>query len=260
MEKGQKREMEKVRKPLQGVTNIIRFNWHFYVIALALILLLLFVAGFLDNALQTYIYIVCSLVLGAMVISLLVSMYVYDFSGLYKLQWVEQENTENVVVNINAGFDETSALLNAKFKRSELIVMDFYDPAKHTEVSIKRARKAFPPFPNTKHTRTDHIQLTDNSVDKIFLTLSAHEIRDEDERAAFFREINRILKPTGQIYITEHLRDLANFLAYNIGFFHFHSKRSWLKTFEKAELNAGREIKLTPFISSFILTKNGNTL
>jgi SAM-dependent methyltransferase len=189
-----------------------------------------------------------------------VSMYVYDFSGLYSLKWIEQEKTENVVVNINAGFDETSALLKAKFKRSELIVMDFYDPAKHTEVSIKRARKAYPPFPNTKQTGTNFIQLADNSVDKIFLTLSAHEIRDEVERTAFFREISRTLKPNGEIYITEHLRDFPNFLAYNIGFFHFHSKGTWLRTFKIAGLKTSREVKLTPFISSFILNKNGDTL
>lgn len=251
--------MGALRKPLQGVTNIIRFNWHFYIIALAFILLLVFIAGLFDNALQSSIHIVCALLIGSIGISLLVSTYVYDFSGLYRLEWVEQENTENIMVNINAGFDETSALLKAKFKRSELIVLDFYDPAKHTEVSIKRARKAYPPYPNTKHTGTEFIQLADNSVDKIFLTLSAHEIRDEEERVTFFKEINRALKPDGEIYVTEHLRDLPNFLAYNIGFFHFHSRGAWLRTFKKAGLKTSREIKLTPFISSFILIKDGNT-
>ena len=99
-----------------------------------------------------------------------------------------------------------------------------------------------------------------NSADKILLILAAHEIRNGNERIAFFKELNRIIKPTGQIYVTEHLRDTANFIAYNIGFFHFYSKKSWLDTFAKANLAISQEIKQTPFISTFILVKNGNPL
>lgn len=92
------------------------------------------------------------------------------------------------------------------------------------------------------------------------MILSAHEIRNEIERIELFKELNRVIKLNGQIYVTEHLRDFPNFLAYNIGFFHFHTKSSWLKTFNDANLKIRQEIKLTPFISTFILYKNGNTL
>jgi hypothetical protein len=61
--------MGAIRKPLQGVTNIIRFNWHFYVIALAIVSLLIVVDGLFDNVLQAYIYIVCALVTGSIIIS-----------------------------------------------------------------------------------------------------------------------------------------------------------------------------------------------
>lgn len=75
----------------------------------------------------------------------------------------------------------------------------------------------------------------------------------------FFNELKRILKPKGEIVITEHLRDVSNFLAYNIGFFHFYSKSTWLKIFKSAELNMQKEEKLTSFISTFTLSKNGTT-
>ena len=55
----------------------------------------------------------------------------------------------------------------------------------------------------------------------------------------------------------EHQRDVYNFLAYNIGFFHFLSATTWKQTFAGAGLSESRTIKITPFITTFILAKNG---
>ncbi|ALL04250.1 hypothetical protein AQ505_01325 [Pedobacter sp. PACM 27299] len=163
------------------------------------------------------------------------------------------------IININAGFDETSVILGKRFMAAELIVLDFYDPLIHTEVSIKRARKAYPAFPGTRNVTSDNLQLEENSADKIFVILSAHEIRNKEERIRFFKELKRLIKPSGQIFIVEHLRDKVNFMAYSIGFLHFYSKSTWFEVFQAAELKIQNEIKITPFISTFILEKNGNT-
>lgn len=130
---------------------------------------------------------------------------------------------------------------------------------KHTEISIKRARKAYPAYPNTITTTTSDLPLQTSFADKIFVIFSAHEIRNEMERITFFNELNRIIKPNGEIYIIEHLRDLPNFLAYNIGFFHFLDKQCWLKVFSKSNLTIRRKQKINPFITNFTLTKNGIT-
>lgn len=252
--------METMRKPFQGVVNIVRFNWHLYLIAFGFILLLLFTAKHFENPFQNLIYFLCLLTFATIIISLLASFYVYDVSNLYYLNWIEKTGEEKVIFNINAGFDETSQLLQQKFNTSELIALDFYNPKKHTEVSIKRARKAYPPFTNTKQIETTNLKMESDSADKIVVIFSAHEIRDQQERLLFFKEIHRILKPKGQIYVTEHLRDIPNFLVYNIGFFHFYSKNSWKETFQKANLSLTKEAKLNPFVSNFILEKNGNTL
>lgn len=245
-----------MRKPLQGVLNIIRFNWHYYVLALSLIAIALLLRKYMNEmwSLVTTIAVIAAAL--SIIISLIVSSYIYDFSSLYKLSWLHT-HAHGKVLNIHAGFDETSYLLQQKYPAAELAVADFYDPAKHTEVSIKRARKAYPAFPGTQQVSTKHLPVQNNSLNNIFLILSAHEIRQPNERIAFFKELRRSLAPSGQIIVTEHLRDMPNFLAYNIGFFHFHSRLSWLKTFSHAGLHVSKEIKITPFISTFVLEKNG---
>jgi len=251
--------MEKIRKPFQGVWNIVRFNWHFYVLSFGVLLLLLLFSNYTNSTFRPYLFIVGLLIFLPTFISLSVSYYVYDLSGLYNLNWVSDfiDTKTNTIININAGFDETSILLKDRFPNSELLVFDFYDPKKHTEVSIKRARKAYALFPNTKSVTATNLPTLDNSADKIFVIFAAHEIRNEQERLEFFKELKRVLKPTGQIFITEHLRDFPIFLAYNIGFLHFYSKQSWLQVFQLAELTLKSEEKITPFISKFTLTKYG---
>jgi ubiquinone/menaquinone biosynthesis C-methylase UbiE len=78
-------------------------------------------------------------------------------------------------------------------------------------------------------------------------------VRDAAERAAFFAELRRVTRPDGAIIVVEHLRDTANFLAYTIGFLHFHARRSWLATYQAAGLRVTQEVKITPFITAFIL-------
>lgn len=254
--------MERItRRPFQGISNIIRFNWHFYVIALALIISLSFALSYLSFSLHIVAIAFLLLTIAGMFISLVVSWYVYDHSNLYSLDWL---NSLAIIpgrqmANINAGFDETSLLLQQKYTGSSLQVFDFYDPAVHTEISIERARKAYPPYPGTQTISTGKIPLSANSIDYIFLILAAHEIRNEKERIGFFRQLGTALTTGGKIIVVEHQRDIANFIAYTIGFFHFFSPAAWKRTFSKAGLQIETTFKLTPFISIFVLIKNGTT-
>ncbi len=247
--------MGKIRKPFQGVLNIIRFNWHFYVIAACVLIAALLFVCTIDTAANSYIVVFITLLVLSTLLSLLASLYIYDFSDLYELKWIRKNEKDAFIVNINAGFDETSALLNVLFANAELKVLDFYNPEKHTEVSIKRARKAYPPYIGTETIEAIDLKLPSNSADKIIVTLAAHEIRNVEERILFFKELQRIIKPEGEIYVTEHLRDLPNFLVYTIGFLHFYSKQNWLNLFQHSNLIVQEEVKNTPFISTFILIK-----
>jgi ubiquinone/menaquinone biosynthesis C-methylase UbiE len=252
--------MEPIRKPFQGVWNIVRFNWHFYLLSAALALVIYLSGSYLNNPYAVFGNIVCCMLVTVTIVSLFVSFYVYDLSGLYKLNWLNELsiNPNSTIVNINAGFDESSLLLRHKFPHTELLVYDFYNPLIHTEISIKRARTAYPPFPNTKLVDPSSLPLQNNCADNVFVILSAHEIRNQEDRDIFFAELKRILKRTGRIIIIEHLRDTPNFLAYNIGFFHFIAKSSWYRTFKNAGLRVRKEIKITPFLTTFILESDGS--
>lgn len=245
--------MEVTRKPFQGVTNIIRFNWHYYVWGVLVLTIFFIINQFWGAGLKQYFIVVIGLTALSMFISLLVSYYVYDLSNLYFLPWSGESHQahNSLFLNIHAGFDETSEIIQQKYPGASLIPCDFYDPAKHTEVSIKRARNAYPPRPGTRKVNPGNLPFQPNTFDKVFVILSAHEIRNQPERVLFFKELKRVAK--GEILITEHLRDLNNFWAYTLGFFHFYSRANWLNVFKNAGLTLKQELKTTPFITTFIL-------
>lgn len=246
------------RKPFQGVYNIIRFNWHFYVLTFLLLVVLFCIKSFLPIFLQSILIWLGFLIIMTIVVSVLTSFFVYDYSDLYRLYWLSDLNDKKVL-NVNAGFDETSSIIKQIFPKTHLVVCDFYDADIHTEISIERARKAYPSHENTVKVDSIALPFGNATFSKVIIILAAHEIRNQDERILFFKELNRIMEPDGHIYVTEHLRDFQNFLAFNIGFLHFYSKNNWLKVFENSDLYLAREIKTTPLISTFILKKNGNT-
>jgi SAM-dependent methyltransferase len=251
--------MEITRKPFQGLINILWFNWHYYLIAgLAGFVLILF-HNSIPEQLRPIVYFIAISASLSLIVSVVVSYYIYDFSNLYHLNWLPNISFKNVLT-INAGFDETSEIITRIFSNVSLTICDFYDKDKHTEVSIKRARRAYPPAHNTISVSTNKLPFQENTFDYSLAILSAHEIRDKSERIQFFKELDRVTKPDGQIFVTEHLRDFNNFLAFTVGFFHFHSKKVWIETFKSAGLTVEKEIKTTPFITTFILSHNGISL
>jgi hypothetical protein len=264
LEKREEGDMEAtIRRPFQGVTNIIRFNWHFYAVAITLIALLSFSHFFLLKEYFAGVNLLAALIFCSTAISLLVSYYVYDYSNLYDFEWLNslKIKNKNVIANIHAGFDETSIIIKNFFPDSRLNVFDFYNPKNHTEISIERARNAYPPYPGTQVISTSSVPLENNSTDLIFTIFSIHEIRQRKERIEFLNQLNEKLKPDGACIIVEHLRDLPNFIAYNVGFLHFYSRFEWQNNFDEAGFVIEQEIKVTPFVSVFILKKsNGNTL
>ncbi len=253
--------MERLRQPFEGVRNIVRFNWHFYALAAAAGVILLWGCASGEGALRVAACLLFLGVSGVTLTSLAVSAYVYDLSGFYDFGWMAEllPAPPAEIVNIHAGFDESSHLLVRRYPGARLRVLDFYDPRTHTEVSIRRARKVSAPYPGTLPVRTSELPLDTSTQDTVFLLLAAHEIRDDAERARFFREVGRALKPSGRVIVTEHLRDTANFLAYSVGAFHFLPRATWLKTFAEAGFHIVRETKPNPFLTTFLLEKHGDS-
>lgn len=244
--------MDIKRKPLQGVLNILNFNRHFYIYGLFTLAAILVLANYLNWPFFINYTIIIGFIYGLMT-PLVVSAYVYDFSGFYNFKWLSNIhfNGRQNIVNINAGFDETSFTLKKHFPESDLQVFDFYNPKKHTEPAIVRARKVSQNYPNTKTIKSNQIPLESQCTDAVFLISSAHEIRSFKEKVEFLKECKRILKPTGTVILVEHLRDLPNCLAFSIGFTHFFSRNTWIEAFKEAELTLDKETKFTPFMSTF---------
>lgn len=249
------------RQPYQGVGNIIKFNWHFYVIAALLLLIVALAKPFIPTAFCLLADVVMVSVLLSTLLSLAVSFYVYDCSNLYTFDWLDLPRMlpNAQIVNIHAGFDETSRAIAQKYPQASLTVLDFYDEAQHTEISIKRARNAYPPYPNTVGISTTQVPLKPNATDYILVLLSAHEIRNREERIVFLGALQQSLKLNGKIIVVEHLRDIPNFIAYNIGFLHFLSYNEWRRTFLSAGLCVEKVSHITPFITVFTLQTNGAT-
>ena len=246
--------MEIKRRKLQGVLNILSFNRHFYVIGL-LVLAALIASYFLFDWPAVIFWVIVIAFLYGFIMPLLVSAYVYDLSGYYNFHWLKEQvgKDEKVsqLVNINAGFDETSFIIENKLPGSDLKVFDFYNAKQHTEPAIKRARKVSLVYPDTQQIASGHIPLKDKTIDIVFLLSAVHEIRSHDEKVQFLKECHRLCKPGGKVIMVEHLRDFPNFLAFTVGFTHFFSRATWKKAFERAGFSSFRETKFTPFMSIF---------
>lgn len=246
--------MEVKRKKFQGVLNILSFNRHFYVFGFVFLGLICLYSIFLNWTSTLFLVVVSGFIYG-LVMPLVVSTYVYDFSGFYDFKWLEKfgfsDSSENKIININAGFDETSFIIKNMFPKSSLEVFDFYDSKKHTESAIVRARKVSLIYPNTQKITSNNIPLKDKSIDVIFLLSAAHEIRNQNEKIQFLKECNRVCKASGCVIMVEHLRDFPNFIAFTIGFTHFFSRNIWKKAFKEAGFSTFEEQKFTPFISIF---------
>jgi len=245
--------MEKRRK-FQGVLNILSFNRHFYVYGLV-VLGMLFTSRLFISWPSILFWIIMAGFLYGLLMPLVVSAYVYDFSGYYKFQWLEDVVSDSKkiksIVSINAGFDETSFIIKDKFPLCTLRVFDFYNPEYHTEVAIKRAREVSLVYPGTQQVDSDFIPLPDQTADIIFLLSAVHEIRLHDEKVQFLKECHRLCKPKGSVIMVEHLRDFPNFLAFTVGFTHFFSRSVWKNAFKQAGFSRCQEIKFTPFMSVF---------
>lgn len=247
--------MDIKRRKLQGVLNILSFNRHFYIFGLITLALIIGSSFLLNWPIVLFWFVISAFVYG-LTVPLLVSAYVYDYANFYDFDWLKQmkltDGKDQTILNINAGFDETSYGIKRVFPLSHLQVYDFYNAKQHTEVAIVRARKASLVYPNTQQINTNQIPLADKSVDFIFLLSAAHEIRNHNERVLFLKECKRVCKADGRVIMVEHLRDFPNFLAFTIGFTHFFSKKTWLKAFKQAGFSSCNEIKFTPFMSIFI--------
>jgi hypothetical protein len=237
--------------------GIAGFNWPFYFTALAA-LVASGVGFFLASGPLKLTFAIgfgCGMYF--IFVSLGVSHIVYDCSDLYRWCWLDrtlQGYSMRQAIFCHCGFDETSLALRERFRDTQWSILDHYDPKQMSEPSIHRARALYPPTTGTLACSYNAWPLSAESADVIFALLAIHELRAEKERAAWFAEAKRCLRKGGRVVLVEHVRDVANFLAFGPGFLHFHSCASWRRSWESAGLRSVNQFRVTPFVRVFVLT------
>lgn len=249
------------RSRFQGVANVLRFNWTYYAIGLAVTLVLVVVAANFQGTVHAIAFAAALLVTVSLILSIAATYYIYDRSELYELSWLDRllPSAPSTILNIHAGFDETSEALYRKFPRANLRVFDCYDPKTSTEHSIERARSMQLASPAAERIAVTSLPVASASVDNIFLIFAAHEIRDAAMRTKFFRELKRTLRPNGAIVLLEHVRDIPNAIVYSFGVRHFYSVRTWIATIADAGLRVTRETRVTPFVRVFVIERGSTS-
>jgi SAM-dependent methyltransferase len=264
--KEQQRRLAALRHPLEGVFNVFYFNWPKYI--LAGILSYTFIVLWMiqrDSTLKSLFLGLALLLFFWTLVSLLVSFVIYDLSGLYKYNWLLRaiKTAPANVLNLHAGFDESSQALQILFPNASLEVFDFYSGITVAEPSIEMARASS----ESKNRDSDSKEiepvsvslsgwnLPDGSQDLVMLFLSAHEVRKSEDREKFFSEIHRVLRNSGQCILVEHSRDAANFLVFGPGFLHFHPRGEWSRLAKKCGFELKEEKSITPFVKAFYLCK-----
>jgi SAM-dependent methyltransferase len=241
------------RRRFQGVAQIGAYHWRAYAAAAAAIAIAVTLPA-------PWRSVAVALALpGALwaCVSLAVSYYVYDWSAIYRLDWLNRSLTRapRRWVNIHAGLDETTLALRRLFPQSTGDILDIYDPLEMTEPSIERARRLMGAQPAATPAKWRSLPLGNASVDTVFAIFAAHELRRHEARLQFFREVRRTLRLGGELVLVEHLRDWRNFLAFGPGFFHFLPERAWRLAADAAGFELKLDFPLTPFVRVFVLRR-----
>lgn len=250
-----------MRGPFEGMLNIVRFNWPWYLNALIVVATSLLVALLVPLPEWVFWLLVLAAAGAAyfFVVSLWAAHLIYDRSPLYRWDWLKTTfpTAPRRLVNIHEGFDETSEALRQLYPQTPLTIFDLYHPLISTEPSIARARRYRPAKLPAISVDAAHLPAETASCDALLLFLAAHEIRTAEGRTRFVAELQRMLAPGGRLLLVEHLRNLPNTLAFGPGCLHFYPRCEWLRLVQESGLQLTQEQAITPFVRLFVLQKSG---
>jgi hypothetical protein len=239
-----------------GAVRIFFYNWPVYVGTWIFALVILLFFPLMRPPTTWLATVVAGTALAWSLFSLFVSFYIYDKSALVSGLWVPRlfGSQTHTWATIHAGLD-AEVELDAVMPGACVARLDIFDPQIMTSPSISRARARTPRVNRAYSCSPTALALGDETCDAIIVAFTAHEIRDRAAREAFFDELRRSLCPGGKALIVEHLRDLANFLAFGPGYLHFVSRDEWLRLASHANLAIASETRITPWVMALTLER-----
>jgi hypothetical protein len=232
---------------LTGTIKVVRFNWPKYLGALAVLAAAL-AAGVADvpPLTSTSLWAVGTLGLLWSVTSLAATWWVYDHRRVYGYLTSGLGDVGRWAT-VHAGFDDATAPLQAQVGRPPAAVVELAPPS---GPSLRRARRS------NKHrsarSSCDTRTLANETLDTIFVTFAAHEVRALGPQRSMFVELHQALRPGGRLVITEHLRDLSNFAVFGPGSFHFQPAATWYRRSAEVGLHLESDLAITPWVHRMV--------
>jgi len=190
--------------------------------------------------------------------ALFASYLLYDKSSLYvptKLLKDFEFKKDDRVMLLHASFDPVSPQLEAMFG-SNLSVYNLYGNRHEHESAVKLSERMFPPHKKEVKIDPTKIPDKDGTFDYIMALTSAHEILAQEDRVKFFKEANRVLKKDGTIVLCEQMRNLINFIFFNIGAFHFVPLTNWKSAIRMADLEITKSEAITIWGTKLYIKKS----
>jgi SAM-dependent methyltransferase len=246
--------------PFAGTLTIVQMNWPRYVLAGVIVVTTAMPIAFdLPPAIRVALWSAASLALFWVIMSVVGAHIVYDRSDLFTWRWMRDvlEVAPTRWINIHAGLNSLPRpIISRLFPKATGLSVDIFDPTEMTEASIHRARVALPMDPHSLPGRFDHLPIYCGDADVAFIILAAHELRRDESRLALFRELHRVVRAGGTVVLVEHVRNLANFIAFGPGAFHFFSRRNWMRAATAGGFDLTRELSFLPLVHAFILRRS----
>jgi SAM-dependent methyltransferase len=233
---------------LDGTMKVVRFNWPKY---LAVVLVVTVAWGWTVSHLAAVGLVLLWGVAAAATIwtttSLIATWWVYDHRRIYDLVGVGLGSVGRYAA-AHAGFDDATRHLERTIGYAPVAVVDLQVIPRR---SLRRARSDLASLRGI----TSLLPFQSGSLDTIFITFAAHEVRPLHDQRALFKELHRVLAAGGRLVVTEHMLDSANVGVYGPGAFHFQRAARWLRRASEVRFKLVGDDHKTPFVRRFVWQK-----